>query len=121
MRSRRIRSLTRIPVIAAAILGVCGVAHAQSALDGYDPGANGNVYAMAVQPDGKILVGGNFTALGGGTGTTGRNYLGRINVDGSLDTTFNPGANGEVDVIVLQANGKILVGGGFTTLGGGGL
>ena len=67
---------------------------AQSALDGFDPGANGTVRALAVQADGKILVGGAFTTLGGGgTGTTTRNYIGRLNADGSLDTSFNPGAN----------------------------
>ena len=49
---------------------------------------------LAVQADGKILVGGSFTTLGGGgTGTTTRNYIGRLNADGSLDTSFDPGAN----------------------------
>src|SRR5690606_29552043 len=33
-------------------------------LDDFDPGANGPVYSLAVQPDGKILVGGVFTTLG---------------------------------------------------------
>ena len=61
----------------------------------FNPGANAIVCAMAVQPDGKILVGGNFTTLGGGgTGTTPRNNIGRLNADGSLDASFNPGANG---------------------------
>ena len=50
--------------------------------------------ALAVQADGKILVGGYFTTLGGGgTGTTPRNNIGRLNPDGSVDTSFNPGAN----------------------------
>ena len=40
------------------------IARAQSAIDGFDPGANDTVYAIAVQPDGKILVGGAFTMLG---------------------------------------------------------
>jgi uncharacterized delta-60 repeat protein len=85
----------------------------------FDPGANDNVYALAVQLDGKILVGGDFTALGGG-GTTARNRIGRLNPDGTLDTSFNPGANGTVTALAVQADGKILVGGLFTTLGGGG-
>ena len=59
-----------------------------------------------------------FTALGGGTGTTLRSRIGRLNHDGSLDAGFNPGANGDVDVLVVQPDGKILVGGIFTTLGG---
>lgn len=84
-------------------------------------GANRSIYAVAVQPDGKVLVGGVFTTLGdGGPGTTPRNYLGRFNVDGSLDTSFNPGANDTVNALAVQPDGKILVGGFFTTLGGGG-
>ena len=69
--------------------------YADGSLDAdLDPGANGIVYALAVQPDGKIVVGGVFTTLGGGgTGTTTRNRIGRLNADGSVDTSFNPGAN----------------------------
>ena len=79
------------------------------------------VYALAVQADGKILVGGDFTTLGGGgTGTTTRNRIGRLNPDGTLDTSFDPGANSTVLALAVQADGKILVGGFFTTLGGGG-
>ena len=99
-----------------------GRLNADGSLDtSFDPGANGAVYALAVQADGKILVGGYFTTLGGGgTGTTTRNYIGRLNADGSLDTSFDPGANGAVYALAVQADGKILVGGDFTTLGGGG-
>ena len=86
----------------------------------FDPGANGTINKVAVQPDGKILVGGAFTTLGGGgTGTTTRNRIGRLNANGSLDTTFDPGANNEVKTFAVQADGKILVGGAFTGLGGG--
>ena len=85
----------------------------------FDPGANGEINALAVQPDGQILVVGRFTMLGGGTGTTARSRIGRFNADGSLDTSFNPGANNEVMTVALQADGKVVVGGYFTTLGGG--
>ncbi|MGB8647777.1 MAG: delta-60 repeat domain-containing protein, partial [Anaerolineae bacterium] len=103
------------------LLAPARIALAASPIDGFDPGANGQVTVLAVQADGKILVGGAFTMLGGGgTGTTARNYIGRLNTDGSLDTTFNPGANGQVTVLAVQADGKILVGGAFTMLGGGG-
>ena len=57
---------------------------------------------------------------GGGTGTIQRKYIGRLNPDGSLDAAFNPGANGGVRAITVQQDGKILVGGYFTMLGGGG-
>ena len=113
----------RIVAVVCAVLGTCAVARAQSAVDGFDPGANGNVFATVVQPDGKILVGGAFTMLGGGgTGTTARNHIGRLNADGSLDFAgFNPGANDRrVRHLAVQPDGKILVGGAFTTLGGGG-
>ena len=87
----------------------------------FNPGANDFVRTLAIQGDGKILVGGDFNTLGGGgTGTTTRNTIGRLNPDGSLDTSFDPGANQSVDDLVVQADGKILVGGAFTTLGGGG-
>ena len=87
----------------------------------FNPGANATVYALAMEPDGQILVGGSFTTLGGGgTGTTSRSNIGRLNLDGTLDTTFNPGANGAVHSLVIQPDGQILVGGAFTTLGGGG-
>src|SRR5262249_16170871 len=39
---------------------------ALAATDGFDPGANGQINAVAIQPDGKIVVGGSFTMLGGG-------------------------------------------------------
>jgi len=94
---------------------------AQSAVDGFDPGADRNVKALAVQPDGKIIVGGTFSTLGGGgTGTTTRQRIGRLNPDGTLDANFNPGANDVVDALAVQAGGKVIVGGFFTTLGGGG-
>ena len=71
---------------------------------------------VVVQPDGKILIGGDFTTLSpnGGAAVT-RNRIARLNPDGTLDTTFNPDANETVYAIALQADGKILVGGFFTT------
>ncbi len=80
----------------------------------FNPGASGEVSALALQADGKIVVGGNFYTLGGHP----RNCIGRLNVDGTLDTTFNPGAGNSVSALALQADGKIVVGGWFTTLGG---
>src|SRR6266704_1569729 len=48
-----------------AVLLASGTAavRGQSALDGFDPNANGLVTVVVVQPDGKILLGGNFTTL----------------------------------------------------------
>jgi uncharacterized delta-60 repeat protein len=99
-----------------------GRIHAGGTLDAaFDPGANARVKTIAVQPDDRIVVGGYFTMLGGGgTGTAMRNYIGRLNANGSLDTTFDPGANAIVAAVTVQTDGQILVGGQFTTLGGGG-
>ena len=91
----------------------------QSALDGFDPNANGAVHVVVVQPDGKILIGGDFTTLSpNGGGPVTRNRIARLNPDGTLDTAFNPNANGGVLSIAVQADGKILAGGGFTSIGG---
>jgi uncharacterized delta-60 repeat protein len=72
------------------------------------------VYALLVQSDGKILVGGSFSELD----NADRDDIGRLNADGNLDTTFNPGASFWVYALAQQADNKLLVGGGFTTLGG---
>jgi uncharacterized delta-60 repeat protein len=89
--------------------------HAASANDGFDPDADGDVQAIAVQPDGKILVGGLFSSIAGQP----RNYIARLNPDGTADTTFAPDIVGyEVDCIALQNDGKILIAGEFTTVNG---
>ncbi|MEQ1748674.1 MAG: choice-of-anchor D domain-containing protein, partial [Prosthecobacter sp.] len=93
--------------------------NADGSLDtGFDPKTNGVVYSLAVQPDGKILLGGVFTTLqpNGAVSATTRWNVARVNADGSLDSAFDPKANAEIDAVVLQADGKILLGGGFTTL-----
>ena len=92
----------------------------QSTPDDFDPNANEEVYAVVVQPDGKVLIGGRFTTLSpnGGAPVT-RNHIARLNQDGTLDPTFNPNAAGSfVYSIALQADGKILVGGNFNNIGG---
>ena len=80
----------------------------------FNPGTDGEVRALAVQADGKILAGGSFSTLGGQP----RENLGRLNADGTLDTTFAPDATGAVNSFQVQADGKILVGGSFDSLGG---
>ena len=78
-----------------------------------DPVVNNIVYATAVQSDGKVIIGGAFTGVTG----SGRNFVARLNSDGSLDATFNPNANNQVRAILVQSDGKILIGGQFTTVG----
>jgi uncharacterized delta-60 repeat protein len=85
---------------------------------GFNPSANGAVFSMARQADGRVLLGGAFTSLqpNGAAVATTRNYLARLNPEGTLDTTFNPNANGLVYGIALQDDGRVLVGGEFTAL-----
>jgi uncharacterized delta-60 repeat protein len=79
-------------------------------------GFNDYVRKICLQDDGKIVVGGGFTTFNG----VARMKIARLNPDGSLDLTFNPGSgfNNEVSAICIQGDGKIIVGGGFTTFNG---
>jgi uncharacterized delta-60 repeat protein len=107
-------------VLSLAIAFHAGLASAQNAVDLFYPGANSDVRAVALQADGKILVGGSLTMLGGGgSGTTVRNRIGRLTIDGALDNGFNPGANGIVNAFAVQPDGGIVVVGSFTGIGGG--
>ncbi len=78
--------------------------------------ANGPVYASLVQPDGKLVVAGDFTGFPEGT----RVRIARFNVAGTLDPSFNLSAwiNGAATALAIQADGKILVGGAFTVVNG---
>ena len=80
------------------------------------PGANNVVYGLAVQPDQTTVIVGDFTAVN----TTPRNRVARLLNDGSLDTTFNPGsgADGFINAVVLQPDGRILIAGGFSSFVG---
>jgi uncharacterized delta-60 repeat protein len=80
-------------------------------------GFNDTVNEIKIQSDGKILVGGAFSTYSG----VSYNRLIRLNSNGTIDNTFNIGTGfefGSVRTIELQSDGKILVGGGFTTYSG---
>lgn len=85
---------------------------------GFNPHATwdygGRVNSVVVQTDGRILVGGFFGTLA----NQNRNSIGRLNPDGTIDDTWNPGATSFVNGLAIQADGRILVGGLFGTLGG---
>ncbi len=82
----------------------------------FNPAADNVVYALAIQPNGKIIVGGNFTTLG--PDGAKRSRIGRLNRDGTLDDSFNPGADQLICNLALQADGKIVVGGFLSILDG---
>lgn len=79
-------------------------------------GTNGPIFAIAVQPDGKILIGGAFTTYDGSPAPR----IARLNRDGSLDSSFNPGTGPDagVSAIAVQPDGNILIGGIFNKVAG---
>lgn len=84
----------------------------------FDPGIGPSyfVYAVEIQPDGKIIIGGEFQYYR----SVLRQYVARLNPDGSLDATFDtqPGASNFITSILLQPDQKIVIGGHFTTYNG---
>ncbi|MFY8034173.1 MAG: hypothetical protein ACOVMN_06610, partial [Flexibacteraceae bacterium] len=87
--------------------------------DTFNPGTGADlaIRNIAVQDNGKIIICGDFTSYNGTT----INRIARLNVNGSLDDSFNPGtgASNNVNTIALQeADGKIVIGGNFTTFNG---
>lgn len=76
-------------------------------------GSNGIIKSVAIQPDGKIIAGGYFNQF------NGRAIRGivRLNLDGTTDTTFSTGSgfDDKVEAILVQPDGKIIVGGDFVS------
>jgi uncharacterized delta-60 repeat protein len=79
-------------------------------------GYNHNADALAIQDDGKFLVGGVYISYNG----TSANRIIRLNDDGSIDSTFiyGIGFNTAVNFIEIQSDGKLLIGGDFTDYNG---
>ena len=80
----------------------------------------GQVNALVVQSDDKTIIGGDFTSYNG----TQRHGIVRINTSGELDPSFDPGdginlvAGDFVSALGIQADGKIVVAGSFTSFNG---
>ena len=69
--------------------------------------------AFAVQRDGKAWVGGAFK------GVSGRDYLFRLNVDGTVDSSFRDiGINGSIAALRWTDDGRLWIGGAATQIGG---
>jgi uncharacterized delta-60 repeat protein len=81
-------------------------------------GGTPQIHKMAVTSSNKIVAVGNFSAFKG----TSANNIVQLNSDGTLDTSFHSnigsGANGEIKSCLVQPNGKILLGGSFTSFNG---
>ena len=100
------------------LLSVCLPARGEpDAGFGSGEGVNGEVLCIAVQKDGKAVIGGLFTAVNG----VPRQNLARLNSDGSLDKEFISqavmGPNGVVAALLVLPDGGILAGGNFNTAG----
>jgi uncharacterized delta-60 repeat protein len=84
---------------------------------GFDPGmgVSNEIESVAVQGDGKVLIGGRFSTFD----TVGGSSFARLNADGSLDITFfnlATGANYGVGTVAVQEDGKVVIAGGFNSV-----
>ena len=79
-------------------------------------GLDNIVNSFAIQRDGKVLIGGNFTQYNG----IPRINLARLQPNGALDETFDPksGANSDIYTLAIQEDGHIIIGGNFTSYDG---
>jgi uncharacterized delta-60 repeat protein len=82
----------------------------------YAPAPLPRVVTLALQPDGKLLVGGGFTSVHGAA----RQAIARLNPDGRLDPTFDPGTGpeGVVYALALQPDGNVIIAGDFNNVSG---
>jgi len=80
------------------------------------PGANTWVKSISMQSDNKIIITGYFTAYN----NTNRNYLARLNTNGTLDTSLHigTGPDNTTDANIIQPDGKIIISGNFLTYNG---
>ena len=107
------REITRD--LALLFLTVFAVASARghNLPDAFNAILNGGVESLAVQADGKILLGGFFTVVGGQP----RTNMARLNPDGTLDTNFVPRLPMYGRRVVALPSGKVVVGGIYNPLG----
>ncbi|MGD9902716.1 MAG: hypothetical protein AB7U83_04535 [Vicinamibacterales bacterium] len=106
------RALLVLTVVLAALTGRPAAAQDTDPL--FTATTNDVVRAVAVQSDGRIVIGGFFAQVNG----VGKAFLARLMPDGSLDGSFTTVLDGFVETVVVQPDGKILIGGGFSTVNG---
>ncbi len=72
--------------------------------------------SISLQSDGKIIIGGPFNTCNG----VSKNGIVRLTQSGIIDPSFNIGTgfNGPVESTAIQSDGKIIVGGSFTSYNG---
>src|SRR5690606_17613896 len=74
--------------------------------------------SLALQADGRILVGGGFRNIRptGADAPVNKPFLARLMPDGALDAGFTTTPNNRVMVMQVAVDGSILIGGEFTQL-----
>ena len=80
-----------------------------------------SVLCMAITPQDQVIIGGSFSSVNGYS----RSGIARLNSDGSVDTTFDPGLGASswysspgVESVAVQSDGKVVIGGNFTDVNG---
>ena len=102
--------LTRLHVAKVSKAGV---------VDAWNPGTNETVFGLTVSGS-TVYISGNFTGLGGGNGTTARNFTGAVNATTGAVLAFNPNP----DFIVLKVTvpaapaNTLYLSGAFLNVGG---
>src|SRR5205085_9362437 len=78
-------------------------------------GFNNTVFSLSLESDGSILAGGAFTTFNNNSSAF---TFAHVNANGSLDTSFAAYPNGTVRKLLRQPDGKNLIAGLFTSIGG---
>lgn len=81
-------------------------------------GAGGRINSIVPLGDGRVVIGGSFSAVGPAGNSTSRANLALLETNGTANTTFNPAPDGQVNVVVRDGVGGFLVGGSFFNIGG---
>ncbi len=125
IHARRMQFLRSAVPIITAFVGLCGFCSTVFAGVGdpdpkFDPAVRcPELVALAVQGDGKILLGGEIESDAKRIrGTNDRCSLLRLNSDGTLDKLMKVSANGLVSALLVLNDGEILMGGSFTGVSG---
>src|SRR5690349_648689 len=114
----KLKHILGFALLALALHGQKAVAQNSSFLDSsFNPGTgatDGLVETVIPQPDGKVLICGNFLTVN----SVQRSFVARLNHDGSVDTSFEAHPGYWVRHMALQPDGKIVIGGFFTNVEG---
>lgn len=113
---RHRKSPRRLPALLAVVLVLAGagIARAQTLDPAFVPSASDTVRAIAVEADGRILIGGQFVSLSGKS----RPMLARLAADGTVEAALAASPDDRVLAIAVQDDGRIVIGGNFDSVGG---